>query len=162
MINIKIICIGKLKEKFTLAMEQEYLKRLNKYAKVEVIELQDEKIPNNASKKDEEAVILKECNKMLEKLSKISNPYIISLDLKGNQLTSEEFSKKIENISTNISSTIVFLIGGSLGLNDNIRNVSNELISFSKMTFPHQLFRIFLLEQIFRAFKISNNESYHH
>ena len=87
--------------------------------------------------------------------------YIICLDLKGKQFTSEEFSQKLDNISLNYNSTISFVIGGSLGISKNVINISNELISFSKMTFPHQLFRVLLLEQIFRAFKISNNETYH-
>lgn len=162
MINIKIICVGKIKETFVKSLQDEYLKRLMKYSKTEIIELDDEKLPINASKKDEEIIIEKECNKIIEKINKFNNPYIISLDLKGKQYTSEEFSKKIDDISTYNSSTIIFIIGGSLGLNDKIRKLSNELISFSKMTFPHQLFRIFLLEQIFRSFKILNNETYHH
>lgn len=162
MINIKIICVGKLKESFTKSLQDEYVKRLGKYSKIEIIEIDDEKVPSNASKKDEEIIIEKECNKILEKIEKLNKPYIICMDLKGKQYTSEEFSEKISNITTYSSSNIVFVIGGSLGLNEKIKNLSNELISFSKMTFPHQLFRIFLLEQIFRSFKIINNETYHH
>ena len=119
----------------------------------------DEKIPNNASEKDCNYIKDKESKNIINHLKKES--YIIALDLNGKQYTSEDFSKKINNISLNYNSSITFIIGGSLGLSTEILNKSNESISFSKMTFPHQLFRVFLLEQIFRAFKISNNESYH-
>ena len=101
----------------------------------------------------------KECNKIIQAIKKDS--YIICLDLKGKEFSSEEFSKKIENIALNFNSSITFVIGGTLGLNDEILSMSNEKICFSKMTFPHQLIRVFLLEQLFRAFKISNNETYH-
>ena len=101
----------------------------------------------------------KECNKILDSIKKDS--YVIALDLGGNQITSEDFSDKLENIALNYNSHITFIIGGTLGLNENVLSVCNEKISFSKMTFPHQLIRVFLLEQIFRSFKIMNNETYH-
>ncbi len=159
--NIKIICVGKLKEKFIKEAQEEYLKRLSKYAKTEVIELQDEKIKDGASVKEEEIVKEKECNKILKEIEKTPKAYVYAMDLSGSMHTSESFAENIENVFSYSSSTIVFVIGGSLGLTKNVLDRANEKLSFSKMTFPHQLFRIFLLEQIFRAFKINNNETYH-
>ena len=162
MLTIDIICIGKLKENYLKDAVSEYTKRLTKYCKLEIIELQDEKLTQNASYAEEQKIKEKECEKIKEKLIKIGKSHIICLDLKGTQYTSEEFSDKLSNLSTYGNSTITFIIGGSLGLTNEILSLSNEKISFSKMTFPHQLFRVFLLEQIFRAFKIQNNETYHH
>ena len=162
MINIKIICVGKVKEESLKNLIYEYTKRLEKYCKLEIIEIEDEKLPATSNEKEKEKIKSIECNKILEKLKKFSKSYIIALDINAKQYTSLEFAEKIENISTYHSSTIVFVIGGSLGLNLDILNNVNEKISFSKMTFPHQLFRLFLLEQIFRGFKINNNETYHH
>ena len=159
MVHINIICIGKIKEIFLKDAIEEYSKRLNKYCNLNIIELPDEKIPNNPSEKEILLIKEKEGKNILNNIPKDS--YVISLDLKGKQYTSEEFSQKIENISLNYNSSITFIIGGSLGISKNVLDISKELISFSKMTFPHQLFRVFLLEQIFRAFKISNNETYH-
>ncbi len=159
MIKINIICVGKIKEKFLKDALDEYLKRLHKYCVLNIIELPDERIPNNASERELLSVKNKEAENILSNLK--NDSYIISLDLKGRQYTSEEFSKKLENISLHYSSSVTFVIGGSLGLSDSVLEISNELISFSKMTFPHQLFRVILLEQIFRAFKILNNETYH-
>lgn len=158
MISINIICIGKLKEKFFKDAVAEYSKRLSRYCKLEIIELPDEKIPNNPSDKTIEDIKEKECNKIEEHIKKDS--YIICLDLKGKQLSSEDLSKQLDTISLT-HSNITFIIGGSLGLTDKIRSISNALISFSKLTFPHQLIRVFLLEQIYRSFKISNGEAYH-
>ncbi len=159
MININIVCVGKIKEKYLKEAIEEYSKRLSKYCKLEIIELQDEKIPSKIYDNALLQVKEKECKKIIDALKKDS--YIICLDLKGRQYSSEEFSKKIEDISLNFNSSITFIIGGTLGLNDDVLNLANEKICFSKMTFPHQLIRVFLLEQIFRAFKISNNEMYH-
>jgi len=159
MLNINIICVGKIKEKYLDDAIREYSKRLDKYCNLKIIEIQDERLPlkiNNSTIQDTKN---KECEKIISHLKKDS--YIICLDLAGKQFTSEDFSKKIENIKVNGYSTITFIIGGTLGLNDEIREMSNELVCFSKMTFPHQLIRVFLLEQLFRAFKISNNETYH-
>ena len=161
MINIKIICVGKIKEKSISELILEYSKRLSKYCKLEMIELEDEKIPSSPSPADEQIVKDKEAKKIIDKLNKIGNSKVILLDLQGKHYTSEEFSEKILNITTYENSTITFVIGGSLGFSDELRNMVNDKISFSKMTFPHQLFRVFLLEQIFRAFKIQNNETYH-
>lgn len=158
MLTINIICVGKLKEKFFKDAIEEYSKRLSKYCKLNIVELPDEKIPDKTNPNIENEIKTKECNNIINHIKKDS--YVISLDLTGKQLSSEEFSKNIENISMQ-SSQITFIIGGSLGLTDKILNISNQKICFSKMTFPHQLIRVFLLEQIFRAFKISNGETYH-
>ena len=157
MIHINIVCVGKIKENYLKDATLEYSKRLSKYCKLNIIEITDEPIPNNLSEKASNNIKNIEGNKILNYLN---NSYIISLDLKGKQYSSEEFSEKIENISFN-NSNISFVIGGSLGLSKEVLEKSNELICFSKMTFPHQLIRVFLLEQLFRAFKIQNNETYH-
>lgn len=159
MLHINVICIGKLKEKYLQDALSEYSKRLSKYCILNITELPDEKLPNNLNDSLINMIKEKESNNILSHIDK--NSYVITLDLKGKQYTSEEFSKKINNISLNNSSSITFIIGGTLGLSDKVLKSSNELICFSKMTFPHQLIRIFLLEQTFRAFKISNNETYH-
>ena len=161
MLNIKIICIGKVREKSLKELINEYEKRISKYAKIAIIEIDDEKIPQNASVAIEEQIKTIESKKILDRLTKYSSSNIILLDLKGKQYTSEEFANKIENIQTYSSSTIIFVIGGSLGMSKDLLEYSTDKICFSKMTFPHQLIRVFLLEQIFRAFKIINNETYH-
>ena len=158
MLTINILCIGKIKENFFKNAIDEYSKRLSKYCKLNILELPDEKLPNKTNINIENEIKTKECNNIINHLKKDS--YIISLDLKGKSFSSEEFSKEIEKISM-VSSQITFIIGGSLGLTENVLNLSNQRICFSKMTFPHQLIRIFLLEQLFRAFKISNGETYH-
>lgn len=158
MLHIDIICIGKLKEKYLKDAMDEYSKRLSKYCNLNIIELLDEKIPTNNSDKLFYEVKNKECTKIASHIKKDS--YIIALDLTGKQYSSEEFSKKIDNISLNYSN-ITIIIGGSLGMTEQFLSTVHEKICFSKMTFPHQLIRVFLLEQLFRAFKISNNETYH-
>lgn len=158
MLSINIICIGKIKEKFFKSAIEEYSKRLSKYCKLNILELPDEKIPDKSNSSIENEIKTKECDNIIKHLKKDS--YTICLDLKGKDFSSEEFSKNIENISMQ-SSQITFIIGGSLGLTEKLLNLSNQKICFSKMTFPHQLIRIFLLEQIYRAFKISNGETYH-
>ena len=159
MLHINIICVGKLKEKYLQEALSEYSKRLSKYCTLKITELPDEKLPNNINDSLSNIIKEKESNNIISHIEK--NSYVFCLDLKGKQYTSEDFSKKITDISLNNSSNITFIIGGTLGLSNNVLNVSNELVCFSKMTFPHQLIRIFLLEQIFRSFKISNNETYH-
>ena len=158
MLTIQLICIGKIKENYLKSAIDEYSKRLSKYCKLNILELPDEKIPDKLNENLEMEIKTKECNNILNHIKKDS--YIVALDLKGKEFSSEEFSQKLENISMN-SSTITFIIGGSLGLTSKLLNVCNEKVCFSKMTFPHQLIRVFLLEQIFRAFKISNGETYH-
>ena len=158
MLTINVVCIGKIKEKFFKDAIDEYSKRLSKYCKLNILELPAEKIPDKLNQNLENDIKSKECTNMINHIKKDS--YIICLDLAGKEISSEEFSKNIENISMQ-SSQITFVIGGSLGLNREILNLANQKICFSKMTFPHQLIRVFLLEQIFRAFKISNGETYH-
>ena len=143
---MKIIAVGSLKEKYLKSMIEDYYKRITKYHKIELIEVKDSNI---TKEKDE---ILKKINK---------NDYIISLDIYGREYNSIEFKDHLENLFNNSKSNITFIIGGSDGIDDKIKSLSNELISFSKLTFPHGLFRAILLEQIYRSFKIMNNESYH-
>lgn len=159
MLNINIICVGKIKENYLKDAITEYSKRLSKFCNLNIIELQDEKLPNKLNDSIIAEIKNKECNKMIQAIKKDS--YIICLDLKGKEFSSEDFSKKIENIALNFNSSITFIIGGTLGLSQEIISMADEKICFSKMTFPHQLIRLFLLEQLFRAFKISNNETYH-
>lgn len=158
MISINIICVGKIKETFFKDAIFEYSKRLSKYCKLDILELPDEKIPDKSNPSIENSIKEKECNNIINHLK--TDSYIIALDLKGKELSSENFSKKLDNISMQ-NSKITFIIGGSLGLTDKLLNMCNEKICFSQMTFPHQLIRIFLIEQIYRAFKILNNETYH-
>lgn len=162
MINIQIICIGKIKEKSLTSLCNEYLKRISKYAKISITELADEKVDKVLSNADIEKIKSIECNKIIEKIQKSSKSYVIPLDLTGKTMSSTELADKISSITTYSSSNIIFVIGGSLGLNEQLLKMSDEIISFSTLTFPHQLIRVFLLEQIFRSFKIINNETYHH
>ena len=158
MLTIQIICVGKLKESYLKSAIDEYSKRLTKYCKLYILELPDEKIPEKVNINIADEIKTKECHTILRHIKKDS--YLIALDLKGKQFSSEEFSSKIEKISMN-SSNMTFIIGGSLGLTNELLNLCHEKICFSKMTFPHQLIRVFLLEQIFRAFKIAKGETYH-
>lgn len=158
MLTINIICTGKIKEKYLKDAIDEYSKRLSKYCNLQITELPDEKVPDKLNYTLEENIKQKECKNAIEHIKKDS--YVICLDLKGKEISSEEFSSKIDKISLT-NSTITFIIGGTLGLTKEILNTANESICFSKMTFPHQLIRVFLLEQIFRAFKISKGETYH-
>lgn len=159
MLHINIICVGKIKEKYLQDAIQEYSKRLSKYCSLNITELNDEKLSQNLNDSLANQIKEKESNNIISHIDKSS--YVFSLDLRGKQFSSEDFSKKISDISLNNSSSITFIIGGTLGLTENVLKNSNELICFSKMTFPHQLIRVFLLEQVFRAFKIANNETYH-
>ena len=149
---IKIICIGKIKEKFYKEAIEEYLKRLSKYTKIEIIELPDINSDNK------EIILTKEKELILEKIKE--KEYLITLEIEGTQLDSIELSKKIDELQTS-NSNITFIIGGSYGLHQEIKNRSNYKLSFSKLTFPHQLFRVILLEQMYRCFRIINNEAYH-
>ena len=158
MLNINIICVGKIKEKYLKEAIDEYSKRLSKYCNLKFLEVSDEKLPDKNYVSLLNEVKEKESKKILENIKKDS--YVIALDLKGKEISSEDFSNKIEKISLN-NSTITFIIGGTLGFTDRVRSASNELICFSKMTFPHQLIRLFLTEQLYRAFKISKGETYH-
>lgn len=146
---IKIICIGKIKEKYFKDAIKEYQKRISKYSKLEIIELPDYNY-------DKEKTIYEEGKNILSKISE--KDYVVTLEISGNKLDSIELSKFIDS---NISKNIVFVIGGSYGLSRDVIKRSNYKLSFSNLTFPHQLFRVILLEQIYRSFKIINNESYH-
>ena len=148
---IKIICIGKIKENYYKDAIQEYKKRISKYTKIEIIELPDVSYDIKKTLKEEYNSVMKVFNK---------NDYNILMDISGNELDSLSFASKINN-TFNINNNITFIIGGSYGVLDELRNLCDYRISFSKMTFPHQLFRVILLEQIYRAFKINNHEEYH-
>ena len=148
---IKIICVGKVKEDYYKDAISEYIKRLSKYTKVEIIELNDYNY-------DKEKTIREESKLIIDKLN--NNDYKILLDIKGNMLDSETLSKKINDVMIT-NSNIAFIIGGSYGVSDELRNIVDYRLSFSILTFPHQLFRVVLLEQIYRCFKIMNNEEYH-
>ena len=153
--NINIICVGKIREKFFTAAVDEYVKRLSRFAKVTITEVADEKIPEKASEKEIEAVKKKEGEKILAKLG---SEYVIALCIEGTEMLSEEIAAKIADISMT-SSGIAFIIGGSLGLSDEVKKRAD--MRFGRVTLPHQLMRVVLTEQIYRAFKINNNESYH-
>lgn len=148
---IKIICIGKIKEKYLVEAINEYLKRLSKYTKIEITELSDSAFDIKKTLEVEKDLILKHIKK---------DDYNILLDINGNELNSLDFANKLDKIRQ-INSNINFIIGGSNGVHEEIKKISSERISFSKLTFPHQLFRVILLEQIYRSFKILNNEEYH-
>lgn len=162
MMNIYVLCVGGLKEKYFKDMSFEYSKRLTKYCKFNVIEVVDEKLPERLNETLKDNIKQKESSAIIAKLYAIPHSYIFVLDERGKEYTSIEFSKRLENLPTLGYSNIVFIIGGSLGLNNNVLNLGNENISFSHLTFPHQMIRVFLFEQIFRAFKIMSNETYHH
>jgi len=148
---IKIICVGKIKEKYFIDAINEYLKRLSKFTKIDLIEVKDEDF-------DVSKTLLKE----KESISKYieDKDYVITLEIEGEELDSISLSKKIDNIQLN-NPNITFIIGGSYGLHEEIKKRSNYKLSFSKLTFPHQLFRVILLEQLYRTYKIINNETYH-
>lgn len=149
---IKILCVGKIKEKFFKDSIAEYQKRLSKYTKLEIIEVDDICDSNIDIIKKKEADLLRK---------NISDrDYVITLEIDGEQLSSIELSKKISNILI-VNPNLIFIVGGSYGLDESIKELSNYSLSFSKLTFPHQLFRIILLEQIYRSYRIMNNESYH-
>lgn len=156
--KINIICIGNIKEKFYRQAIDEYMKRLSKFSKVDIIELKEEKISQNPSEKEIETTLNKEAEKILAKIPSNSFSYILAIE--GKQMGSEEFAKDLANKQVQGYSCFNFIIGSSHGLSDIIKNKGTK-ISFSKMTFPHQLMRVILLEQIYRAFKINNNEEYH-
>ena len=157
--KITILAVGKIKEKYFADAVAEYKKRLSRYCKLEIIEVADEKTPDHASTQEEELIRRKE-GERLKKYIK-DGAYVISLAIQGKQFSSEEFSKKIHALGLHRESHIIFIIGGSIGLASDILKESKELISFSKMTFPHQMMRVILLEQIYRSFRIMHHEPYH-
>jgi len=158
-IKITVLAVGKVKDKYLLQGIEEFKKRLSRFCKLELIEVKDESIPEKASEKDLELVRQKEGRLLLDKLPETA--YLIAMDIDGKQMSSIEFANKIQQIGTYGQSHLVFIIGGSVGLAEEIKKKADLKMSFSKMTFPHQLFKLIFLEQIYRAFKINANESYH-
>ena len=154
--KIRIICVGKIKENFYREAIAEYAKRLSKFTSFSIVEVPDEKTDEKASQKENDLVLSKEGKRILEQIG--NDDYVISLCIEGKPLSSVDFSKKISDVLLNGYSNIDFLIGGSLGLSDEVKKRSDFKLSFSEMTFPHQLMRVVLSEQIYRAFKIINNE----
>lgn len=157
--NISIITVGKLKEKYLKQGIEEYLKRLSSYAKVEIIEVPDEKAPEVLSDSEMEQVKQKEGERILSKL--YPDTYVIALAIEGKQKSSEELADTLDKLATYGKSKIAFIIGGSLGLSKDVLSRADEKLSFSKMTFPHQLMRLILVEQIYRAYRINRGEPYH-
>lgn len=157
--NITIICVGKIKEKYLKSAIDEYTKRLSRYCKLNIVELGDEKTPDNASEKEELLIKEKEGEAILKSIK--DNMFVIALELKANMLSSEELSNYIRDLGIKGESNIAFVIGGSLGLSKAVLARANYKLCFSKMTFPHQLFRVMLLEQVYRGFRIISGEPYH-
>lgn len=157
--NITIISVGKLKEKYLKLGIDEYSKRLTRYAKMNIIEIPDEKAPENLSSAEEQIVKNKEGEGILKNIK--DGMYVIALDLKGKMLSSEELADKLQSLGITGSSNIAFIIGGSLGLSEDVLKRADYKLCFSPMTFPHQLMKLILLEQIYRGFRIIKNEPYH-
>jgi 23S rRNA (pseudouridine1915-N3)-methyltransferase len=158
-VNISIITIGKLKEKYLKQGIDEYVKRLASYAKLDIIELPDEKAPENLSEAEMVQVKHKEGERILQKIS--PDTYVIALAIQGKMKSSEQLAEDLDKLATYGKSKIAFIIGGSLGLSDEVMKRADESLSFSKMTFPHQLMKLILVEQIYRAFRINRGEPYH-
>ena len=157
--KITVLCVGKIKEKYFTAGIAEYVKRLSRYCKLEIIEVSDEKTPDQASENEEKQIKEKEGERILKNIK--DDAYVMALAIDGRQLDTVEFSKKIEQLGVNGVSHILFIIGGSLGLDDRVLKRADFKISFSKMTFPHQMMRMVLLEQIYRGYRIMKGEPYH-
>ena len=157
--KINIICVGKIKEKYFVDAINEYSKRLSRYCKLNIIEVKDEKTKENASDAEENIVKETEGKRILEKLSDSSK--VIALAIEGKSFDSVGLAKEIEGLNVSGVSDITFIIGGSLGLHKSVLDKADMLLSFSKVTFPHQLMRVILLEQLYRSFRIINNEPYH-
>ena len=157
--KISIACVGKIKEKFYRDAVAEYEKRLSRYCKLEILEVADEKTPDGAGAALEEQIREKEGRRLLEKIRE--DTFVCSLEIEGKRLTSEGFAGWMEDLTVKGTSHIVFVIGGSLGLHESVRRRADMALSFSDMTFPHQLMRVILAEQIYRAFRIIQGEPYH-
>jgi len=158
-LKITVLCVGKIKEKFYRDAIAEYEKRLSRYCKLEIVEVADEKTPDNASELMEQQIKEKEAERMEKYLKE--GAFVCALAIDGKQLDSVELSEKIEHLGTSGTSHIIFMIGGSLGMSDELLKRADMKLSFSKMTFPHQLMRVILLEQVYRAYRIMNHEPYH-
>lgn len=159
MLNISLICIGNLKEKYWAQAVEEYSKRLSAFCRFSVIQLNEERISNNPSPGEIDRILNAEGKRILKKIPK--NSYVISMCIEGKQISSNELSQKIEDISLSGKSSLCFIIGGSRGLSQQVKQRSDFKLSMSKMTFPHQMARVILCEQIYRAFEISSNGKYH-
>ena len=157
--NITIISVGKLKEKYLKQGIEEYTKRLSRYTKLNLVEVPDEKAPENLSNAEEQIVKNKEGEGILKHIKE--GTYVIALDLKGKMLSSEELADKLQNLGITGNSNIAFIIGGSLGLSEEVLKRADYKLCFSPMTFPHQLMRLILLEQVYRGFRIMKGEPYH-
>lgn len=157
--KITILCVGKIKEKFYREAVAEYGKRLSRYCKLEIVEVADEKTPDGASELVEEQIRAKEAERMERHLR--DGAFVCALAIDGKQLNSVELSEKIERLGTGGTSHIIFIIGGSLGIADSLLARADLRLSFSRMTFPHQLMRVILMEQVYRAYRIMNHEPYH-
>ena len=157
--NIAIISVGKLKEKYLKMGIEEYTKRLGSYAKIDLIEVADEKAPENLSDADMEIVKKKEGERILAKIG--DDTYVIALAIEGKMKSSEQLADDLQSLMTYGRSKVAFVIGGSLGLHEDVMKRSDEKLSFSKMTLPHQLMKLVLIEQVYRAFRIIKNEPYH-
>lgn len=157
--KVTILCVGKIKEKYFNMGIEEYTKRLSRYCKLEIIEVADEKTPDNASDAEELQIKKKEGERILKHIK--DGAYVITLAIQGKELTSVELADKIENLGVSSESHIIFIIGGSLGLDEEVLKRADYSLSFSKMTFPHQMMRMILLEQIYRAYRIIHNQPYH-
>ena len=157
--KITVITVGKIKEKYLKDAIAEYSKRLSRYCKLEILEVADEKTPDGASEIVEENIREKEGERILKLIKE--DAYVITLEISGKMLTSEELADRIETLGIQRKSHLVFVIGGSIGLGREVLRRSDYALSFSKMTFPHQLMRVILLEQIYRSYRIINGEPYH-
>ena len=157
--RITIVCVGKVKEAFFRDAIAEYEKRLSKYCKLQIIQVEDEKTPDQCSERETDLILQKEADKLLKAIPE--DAYLITLEIEGKEKKSEDFADYISDITIDGVSHIAFCIGGSLGLHPTVCAKSKYALSFSKMTFPHQLMRVILLEQIYRAFRIMNHEPYH-
>ena len=157
--KVTIITVGKIKEKYLKDAIAEYTKRLSKYCKLEIVEVADEKTPDNASEVVEDAIRSKEAERILKYVK--DDAFVITLEIGGKMLSSEELADKIDKLGVQGTSHIIFIIGGSIGLGKEVLAKSDYALSFSKMTFPHQLMRVILLEQIYRSYRIINGEPYH-
>ena len=159
MMNVTVLCVGKLKERYWTDAVKEYSKRLSAYCSIRTEEVKEARLPDNAGKAEEENVKEAEGKELLRRIK--NDDYVITLEIKGKMLSSEELAEKMERLSVDGKSSVVFVIGGSLGLSGEVSERADMKLSFSAMTFPHQMMRVILLEQIYRSFKINRNEKYH-
>ena len=157
--NIRVICIGKLKEKYWTEAVAEYSKRLTPYCNLEIVELKESRLRQNAGPAEEDEVKINEGREILEKIA--SSDHVITLEIKGKRLSSEKLADKLAELALSGKTDIDFVIGGSLGLSSEVSRRADYKLSFSDMTFPHQMMRVILLEQIYRSFKIQRGEPYH-